>query len=312
MIFSKNEQMKNILSLIDNVSQAKSTILICGETGVGKEEMARHIHAISPRSKKPFVAVNCAALPADLLESELFGFTKGAFTGAHQARTGKIASADGGTFLLDEISELPLDLQGKLLRAIQEKEIEKLGGNDTQKIDVRFICTTNQDLKEMVKKNLFRGDLYYRVNVVPVRIPTLRERYEDIELFVSYFVEKICLENNLSKKTLQTSAFAKIKKWSWPGNIRELQNVMERSLLVSANAELSGEDILIDGFQETRTSLLQPGMTVQEAEKILIFKTLEHTTQNRTQAAKLLGISIRTLRNKLNEYKLEPSHESNF
>lgn len=312
MIFSKNEQMKNILSLIENVSQAKSTILICGETGVGKEEMARHIHAISPRSKKPFVAVNCAALPADLLESELFGFTKGAFTGAHQARLGKIASADGGTFLLDEISELPLDLQGKLLRAIQEKEIEKLGGNETQKIDVRFICTTNQDLKEMVKKNLFRGDLYYRVNVVPVRIPTLRERYDDIELFVNHFIEKVCAENNLSGKTLNNSAIAKIKKWSWPGNIRELQNVMERSLLVSTQPELSEDDILIDGFQETRTSLLQPGMTVQEAEKILIFKTLEHTTQNRTQAAKLLGISIRTLRNKLNEYKLETGHESNF
>lgn len=312
MIFSKNEQMKSILSLIDNVSQAKSTILISGETGVGKEEMARHIHSLSPRSKKPFVAVNCAALPADLLESELFGFNKGAFTGAHQSRIGKIASADGGTFLLDEISELPLDLQGKLLRAIQEKEIEKLGGNETQKIDVRFICTTNQDLKEMVKKNLFRGDLYYRINVVPVRIPTLRERYEDIEVFVNHFVEKICLENSLPLKNLKPEAMAKIKKWSWPGNIRELQNVMERSLLVCIQSELSEDDVLIDGFLETRTSLLQPGMTVQEAEKILILKTLEHTVQNRTQAAKLLGISIRTLRNKLNEYKLEVGHESNI
>ncbi|MBY0386392.1 sigma 54-interacting transcriptional regulator, partial [bacterium] len=224
----------------------------------------------------------------------------------------KIEACDGGTFLLDEISEMPLDLQGKLLRVIQEKEIEKLGGNETKKIDVRFICTTNRDLKEMVKNNLFRGDLYYRINVVPVKIPTLAERFEDIEDLAVSFIHKICIENQTEIKILNTDALTKLKKWSWPGNIRELQNIIERSVLTCKQNTLSAQDILIEGFQETRALLLRPGMTVQEAEKILIIKTLEHTTQNRTQAAKLLGISIRTLRNKLNEYKLEVTDESSI
>jgi transcriptional regulator with PAS, ATPase and Fis domain len=227
-------------------------------------------------------------------------------------RVGKIEACDGGTFLLDEISEMPLDLQGKLLRVIQEKEIEKLGGNETKKIDVRFICTTNKDLKEMVKNNMFRGDLYYRINVVPVRIPSLAERFEDIENLAVYFVNKICIENKSVVKVLSLDAIAKLKKWSWPGNIRELQNVIERSILTCKQNTIAADDILIEGFQETRASHLQPGMTVQEAEKVLIMKTLEHTLQNRTQAAKLLGISIRTLRNKLNEYKLEGAHESSI
>ncbi len=312
MVQTKNEQMRSILSLLDNVSQAKSTVFIYGETGVGKEELARYIHQASPRSKKPFVAVNCAALPGDLLESELFGFQKGAFTGAHQTRIGKIESAEGGTFLLDEISELPLDLQGKLLRVLQEREVEKLGTNETKKIDVRFICTSNRDLKEMVKNHQFRSDLYYRINVVPVRIPSLRERTEDIELLSQYFVDMTCEENGQPKKQIAPCALSKIKKWSWPGNIRELQNVIERSVLVCSEMTLKEEHLLIDGFLETRASMLQAGMTVQEAEKILILKTLEHTTQNRTQAAKLLGISIRTLRNKLNEYKMEVGYESDI
>lgn len=312
MVLTKNEHMKNLLSLLNNVSQAKSTIFIYGETGVGKEELARFIHQMSPRNKKPFVAVNCAALPGDLLESELFGFQKGAFTGAHQTRTGKIESAEGGTFLLDEISELPLDLQGKLLRVLQEREVEKLGTNETKKIDVRFVCTSNRDLKEMVKTHQFRSDLYYRINVVPVRVPSLRERIEDIEFLAQHFVDKTCDENSQTRKQISPSAIAKIKKWSWPGNIRELQNVIERSVLVCAESVLKEEHLLIEGFEESRASILQAGMTVQEAEKILILKTLEHTTQNRTQAAKLLGISIRTLRNKLNEYKMEVGYESDF
>lgn len=312
MVPTRNEQMMNILSLVENVAHARSTILICGETGVGKEEIARHIHQLSPRNRKPFIAVNCAALPGELLESELFGFQKGAFTGAHQMRIGKIEACDGGTFLLDEISEMPIDLQGKLLRVIQEKEIEKLGGNEIKKIDVRFICTTNRDLKEMVKNNQFRGDLFYRINVVPIKIPSLAERFEDIESLSTHFINKICNENQIELKKLSNDAISKLKKWSWPGNIRELQNIIERSVLTCKQDLLSADDILIEGFQETRASLLQPGMTVQEAEKILIMKTLEHTTQNRTQAAKLLGISIRTLRNKLNEYKQEVVDESSL
>jgi two-component system response regulator FlrC len=312
MIKSKNITMNNVMALAENVAHAKSTVLICGETGSGKEELAAWIHQNSPRAKKPYIAVNCAALPGELLESELFGFQRGAFTGAHQTRIGKIEAAEGGTFLLDEISELPLDLQGKLLRVIQEKEIDKLGCNETKKIDVRFICTTNRDLKEMVKRGEFRGDLFYRINVVPLKIPPLRERFEDIESLTEFFVKIVCEENNIAFKNVDESVIAKIKKWSWPGNIRELQNVIERSILVSKSEVLSHLDILIEGFEETRASTLTPGMTVQEAEKILIIKTLEHTEQNRTQAAKLLGISIRTLRNKLKEYKMGDVHESNF
>jgi transcriptional regulator with PAS, ATPase and Fis domain len=312
MIQSANASMLHILALAKNVAQAKSTVLICGESGVGKEEMATWIHHASPRYQKPFVAVNCAALPSDLLESELFGFQRGAFTGAHQNRIGKIESAEGGTFLLDEISELPLDLQGKLLRVIQEKEIDKLGSNETKKVDVRFICTTNRDLKEMVKQGLFRADLFYRINVVPIKIPSLRERYEDIQSLTELFIRNVCKENNILEKKIDDAALSKIKKWSWPGNIRELQNVIERSVLICQSDILTASHILIEGFEETRVHTFSPGMTVQEAEKILILKTLEHTVQNRTHAAKLLGISIRTLRNKLKEYKLEDAHESNF
>ncbi len=312
MYDTKNEQMKHVLALAQNIAAARSTVLISGETGSGKEEMAKFIHEKSARVSQSFIAVNCAALPKDLLESELFGFQKGAFTGAHQNRVGKIEAADGGTFLLDEVCELPLDLQGKLLRVLQEKEIEKLGGNEVKKIDVRFLCATNKDLKEMVRLGLFRGDLYYRINVVPLKIPSLRERYEDLEMLTNTFIKKVSDENNLSGITIDESGLKKIKCWNWPGNIRELQNVIERSILVSGKTHLKGEDILIDGFQETRSTILQPGMTVTEAEKILILKTLEHTKENRTQAAKLLGISIRTLRNKLKEYQIEGSHESSL
>lgn len=312
MLKTQNEQMKNVIALLTNVAQARSTILLFGETGVGKEEMAKFIHRMSPRSKKPFIAVNCAAFPSELLESELFGFQKGSFTGAHQDRIGQLEAAHEGTFLLDEISELSLELQGKLLRVLQEKEIVRLGSNEPKKVDVRFICTTNKDLKEMVKEGRFRSDLYYRINVVPVKIPSLKERYEDLESITTSLVEKFCSENNIPLKTIDETAFSKIKKWSWPGNIRELQNVVERTVLTSQSETLLAEHIMIDGFQESRSLRLEAGMTIQEAEKILILKTLQHTEENRTQAAKLLGISIRTLRNKLNEYKVEGGYESNI
>jgi DNA-binding NtrC family response regulator len=207
---------------------------------------------------------------------------------------------------------MPFELQGKLLRVIQEKEIVRLGSNEPRKVDVRFICTTNRDLKEMVKENLFRSDLFYRINVVPVKIPSLKERYEDMQTLTQFFVEKFCVENGIPCKALDESALTKIKKWSWPGNIRELQNVIERSILACSGSQLTADNVLIDGFQEVRSLRLEPGMTIQEAEKILILKTLQHTEKNRTQAAKLLGISIRTLRNKLNEYRMEDPDESSL
>lgn len=309
---TKDPAMLNILKLAENVAASRSTILLIGESGVGKEELSQYIHSSSSRAKGPFVAVNCAALPANLLESELFGFDKGAFTGAHQNKPGKIELADGGTFLLDEISELPLELQGKLLRVIQEKELERLGSSQVRKVDVRFICTTNRDLKEMIKAGTFRKDLFYRINVVPVRIPSLRERPADVEFLARVFVDRFS-EGEVTAKSLCPEAYAKLTKWNWPGNIRELANVLERSLLMSPTSVLSADDIIIEGFAESRVPSFGPGMTVGEAEQLLIMRTLEFTNQNRTQAAKLLGISIRTLRNKLNEYsKKDGEYESSL
>lgn len=303
--------MQNILKLVDNLSMSKATLLISGESGAGKEQLSQYIHSRSSRSKAPFVAVNCAAIPGELLESELFGHEKGSFTGAHQTKIGQIEAAEGGTFLLDEISEISLDLQGKLLRVIQEKEIVHVGSTKPKPIDVRFICTSNRDLKEMVKKGEFRKDLFYRINVVPIKIPALRERTLDIQYYAKRFMEKICLENNFVNRRLDDSAITKLLSWNWPGNVRELQSVIERSLLMTKNDTLTADDLIIEGYAESRVNTFGPGMTVQEAEKLLIFKTLEFTSDNRTMAAKLLGISIRTLRNKLNEYR-EGANGRNF
>ncbi len=307
----KDDEMKKAIQLARNVAVRKATILITGESGVGKELMARFIHEESQRNSQPFVATNCAAVPENLLESELFGYNKGAFTGADREKPGKFELADKGTFLMDEISEMPISLQGKLLRVIQESEIERLGSTRPKKIDVRFICTTNRSLVDMVKKGEFRQDLFYRLNVIPINIPALRNRKKDISSLVDYFLQKVALDNKMRIKRLDTTAMQKIHNWSWPGNVRELQNVIERSCLISLKETLSAEDINIETspMQPVEISaqegdgFVQTGMTIQEAEKRLILKTLEHTGKNRTQAAKILGISIRTLRNKLNEYK---------
>ena len=304
--YIKDEKMKKVVSIAENIAARKATVLIYGESGVGKEVLAKFIHEKSQRAKGPFVAVNCAAVPENLLESELFGYEKGAFTGASQSKPGKFERAHQGTFLLDEISEMPLLLQGKLLRVLQESEIERLGGRASKKIDVRFICTSNKNLSEMVKRGEFRQDLFYRLNVIPIEIPSLKERKRDIKSLVDYFLEKVCAENELPLKSLKADALQKIMNWKWPGNIRELQNVIERSCLLKAEGDLEAVDIQIEnqGLSESpEPQLISAGLTIHEAEKRLILKTLEYTEQNRTHAAKILGISIRTLRNKLNEYK---------
>jgi transcriptional regulator with PAS, ATPase and Fis domain len=308
--YIKDGEMQKILQIASNVAPRRATVLITGESGVGKELMAQYIHQQSERRQNPFIAVNCAALPDNLLESELFGFEKGAFTGAHQSKPGKFELADKGTFLLDEISELPLALQGKLLRMIQESEVERLGGNTVKKVDVRLICTTNRSLADMVKQGQFRQDLFYRLNVIPLNIPPLRERASDLHSLVHLFLNKTAQDNNMEVKTISTEAMKKMSQWHWPGNIRELQNVIERSCLMSSHSILQESDIHIEAFESQSQSPDQPsivttGMTIQEAERRLILKTLELTDANRTQAAKILGISIRTLRNKLNEYKTE-------
>lgn len=309
---TSDAEMKRIVAMAENVAASRATILIAGESGTGKEVLARLIHAKSPRASKRLVAVNCAAIPSELLESELFGYEKGAFTGATQSKPGKFELASDGTFLLDEISEMPILLQAKLLRVIQEGEVERLGAKAPVKVNVRLIATTNRDLSEMVRNGQFREDLYYRLNVVPLHVPPLRQRPKDVELLATFFAEVSGIMNGKGKRSLAQDAVLKLKQWNWPGNVRELENVIERSVLMTKSETLSADEILIGGFKPMAPEWdLTPGMTVAEAERRLIMKTLEHTTQNRTQAARLLGISIRTLRNKLHEYGVAPANTEN-
>lgn len=304
VIHTADPKMKRILEMAENIATSRASVLISGESGSGKELLARFIHARSPRANRKFVALNCAAVPEGLLESELFGYEKGAFTGADQRKAGKFELANDSTFLLDEISEMPLLLQAKLLRVLQEGEVERLGGQGPVRVNVRIIATTNRDLSQMVREGHFREDLFYRLNVVPLEVPALRTRPKDIEILARLFLEASCAENSIANKELSETALAKLIDWSWPGNIRELQNVIERSVLLAKGNSMSADEILIENFTpKSNEPALRPGMTVFEAERFLILKTLEATGQNRTKAAQLLGISIRTLRNKINEYR---------
>lgn len=304
VIQTADPQMKRVLEITECIASSRASVLIQGESGTGKELLARYIHALSPRASQRFSALNCAAVPEGLLESELFGYERGAFTGADSRRVGRFEMANHSTFLLDEISEMPLVLQAKLLRVIQEGEVERLGGAAPIKINVRILAATNRDLKDMVRRNQFREDLFYRLNAIPLVLPPLRERPKDIEFLSQWFIENSCRENSIPLKSIGAEAFKKLKSWNWPGNVRELKNVIERSVLLSRDTELSPNSILISDYQEIRQEdKVQAGMTVSEMEKVLILKTLEHTGHNRTQAADLLGISIRTLRNKIREYR---------
>lgn len=307
-ILTSDPDMKKILKVAENIAASRASVLVTGESGTGKELLARYIHSKSPRATKRFVAINCAAVPEGLLESELFGHEKGAFTGAHQAKPGKFEIASGSTLLLDEMGELPLLLQSKLLRALQENEIERVGGREPIKVDVRIIATTNKDLKKLVQQGLFREDLFYRLNVIPIHIPPLRARPKDLILLAKHFTEHACVMNGIPAKELTQEAINQLLIPSWPGNIRELQNTIERAVLLSSKNMIDVEDLNLQ-LENSPAAPFSPGMTLMDAEKFLIMKTLEYTEQNRTQAAKLLGISIRTLRNKLNEYKKEGENE---
>lgn len=306
VIHTADSKMKEVLRIAENVAPSRATILIQGESGTGKELLAQYIHTKSHRASKTFVALNCAAVPDGLLESELFGFEKGSFTGADNRKIGKFELAHMSTLMLDEISELPLNLQSKILRVLQEGEIERVGGVKPIKIDVRIIAASNKKLSDLVSQGKFREDLFYRLNVIPVEIPPLRLRRSDINLLSELFVGYSCSENGIAIKKFTALALAKLTSWKWPGNVRELQNVIERAVLLTAGSEISDIDLVISNFEEGSSSNeISAGMTVQEAEKLLILKTLEFTSQNRTQAAHMLGISIRTLRNKLSEYRSE-------
>ncbi len=325
--------MKPILNLANKIAPSEATVLITGESGTGKEVMSRYIHNKSKRNGAPFIAVNCAAIPENLLESELFGHEKGAFTGATGRRIGKFEEAHTGTLLLDEVSEMHPLLQAKLLRAIQEKEITRIGGNNTVKVDVRIIATSNRNLEESVEKGEFREDLYFRLNVVNLPLPPLRDRPNDIERLAQFFADKFAESNGIDRKTVSSEAIAKLKSCAWRGNIRELENTMHRAILMSVKDEIEANAIFIQSsvLSETKaptaavTNASDPvggasnnnanpvqnagamesmiGRTIAEVERDMIINTLDHCLGNRTHAANILGISIRTLRNKLNQYK---------
>jgi DNA-binding NtrC family response regulator len=299
-----SSNMSNLMNLVDKIAHSDISVLITGESGTGKELVARFIHQKSKRKDEQFVAINCAALPEGLLESELFGHEKGAFTGAINRKMGKFLLADKGTLLLDEISELHPSLQAKLLRALQEGEIDVVGGKSPIRIDVRVIATTNRDLKACVKKGAFRQDLFFRLNVFPVHILPLRERLDDIPLLIKYFSRKY---NPLRdwEEIFSKEAIDYLAEYQWPGNVRELENVIQRAILLSKDKKLKPEEIYLDRWDEQPDSDIgsKIGGSMDQMEKSLIIKTLEQSKGNKTLAAEILGISVRTLRNKLNQYK---------
>jgi two-component system response regulator FlrC len=315
-IVTSDAKMAELLEFLKNIARSRSSVLIQGESGTGKELLARFIHHYSPRRSHPFVAVNCAAIPHTLLESEMFGFEKGAFTGAAQRRIGRFELADRGTLLLDEVSEMDMPLQAKLLRVIQESEIDRLGGKDPIPVDVRIVATTNADLKQCIQEKKFREDLYYRLNVIPVRVPPLRERKGDIAILAEHFLKKYAGENGRPKPALTGETLVALTAYAWPGNVRELENVIERGVLVCQADALRPHHLALDGQEavvtgEDRLDETAPSAptgepaTLRDMEKNLIFSTLKKVKGNKTKASEILGISVRTMRNKLNEYKLE-------
>lgn len=305
-IITNNPEMNRILKESRTIANSRASIFLQGESGTGKELIARYVHRHSNRKDSPFVAINCAALPETLLESELFGHEKGAFTGAINRKIGKFERANNGTVLLDEISEMDYQLQSKLLRVLQEKEIDRVGGMDPIPIDVRIIATTNRDIEQQINENKFREDLYYRLNIIPFRLPPLRERPDDIPILIDYFIQKYNHIDNRHVKGLTDEAAQELYRMPWKGNVRELENVIERAILMCGGEIIEKMDLIAgDRYKNMETPIqnLDPTGSLKEMEKKIIFHTLDQTNGNRTHAADMLGISVRTLRNKLKEYR---------
>ena len=306
-IIAQDRAMLRLLEIARKVAPSKASILITGESGTGKELLARFIHANSQRVNEPYMAVNCAALPDELADSELFGHEKGAFTGAISRKIGKFEGAGKGTLVLDEITEMALPLQAKLLRALQEREIVRVGSNRRIPVDARVIAISNQVIKKAVADGSFREDLYYRLNVIPLTIPPLRERKNDIPSLAEAFLERYSRQNNNAMVHISKAALELLMSQNWAGNVRELENTIERGVLIGDGETLLPEHLILEDSLAELTPPGAPsaGITVREMEKQLITNTLEAVNDNRTHAAKMLGISIRTLRNKLNEYRQE-------
>jgi len=331
-IIGNSPAMRDIYKTIGKVAPSDITVLIQGESGTGKELIARAIHFNSKRLGKPFIAINCAAIPKELLESELFGFEKGAFTGAVERKLGKFEQANGGTIFLDEIGDMPLDLQAKILRVLQEKEVTRTGGNQSITVDTRIVAATNQDLEVQVREKAFREDLYYRLNVVPINLVSLRERKEDIPLLVEYFLKKVCSEMEIPTKQCAHDTLALLSAYSWPGNVRELENTIKRAVILSSDPLLT-----VDDFSGLKTHITSPsrseelslealvemklrsslgnlekmesgdlyGLILEQMERPLIRFVLEKTRGNQVKAAEILGINRNTLRKKIQELEIE-------
>ncbi len=306
-IVGQSAAMQNVFEIIKQVAPSRATVLIQGESGTGKELVARAIHRLSPREKGPYIAVHCAALAHNLLESELFGHEKGAFTGATERRRGRFEMADGGTLFLDEIGEIDPSTQVKLLRVLEERKFERVGGNETLEVDVRLVAATNRHLQKLVEEEKFRRDLFFRLNVVTIDLPPLRERPGDIPLLIRHYVSTLAGDNGKAIEGCTPDAVEALSAYAWPGNVRELRNVLERMVVLSREPKLTLRDVPQAIREAARTAGAVPAirggaLSIEEAEKNLIARALRTNEGNRTLAAKELGISRRTLHRKLNEY----------